>query len=68
MAAETSKPKPTVDDARAFVAAAESELLDLWIRGQRADWVAATYITFDTELLSAQANEAIIAATMTGLL
>jgi peptidyl-dipeptidase A len=59
-----SQAPPTVAEAQQFVAGAEQELLDLWIRGQRADWVAATFITDDTELISAQANEAIIAATM----
>lgn len=55
---------PTLQEAKDFVARAEEKLLDLWTRGQRADWVAATFITDDTQLISAQANEAIIEATM----
>lgn len=61
--ADAAKPAPTVDEAQRFVAQAEARLLDLWVRGQRADWVNNTYITDDTEILSAQANEAIIAET-----
>jgi peptidyl-dipeptidase A len=55
---------PTVAQARAFVAEAETRLLDLANRQSRADWVAATYITDDTETISAEANQATIAATM----
>ena len=61
--AEAVPPNPTLPEARQFVARAEAQLLELWIRGQRADWVAETYITGDTELISAQANETIIDAT-----
>ncbi|HSJ63272.1 MAG TPA: M2 family metallopeptidase [Gemmatimonadaceae bacterium] len=46
----------TVDDARAFMARAESTLADLSIDWNRAGWVAATYITHDTEALSAEAQ------------
>ena len=49
---------PTVAQARAFMARAESVLYDLSVKGSRADWVANTYITFDTEELTAQAQEA----------
>ena len=31
---------------------------------QRADWVKSTYITYDTEILAAKADEDLIAATM----
>ena len=48
---------PTVAQARAFMARAESVLYDLSVRGSRAEWVAETYITFDTEELTAQAQE-----------
>jgi peptidyl-dipeptidase A len=43
--------------ARAFVERAERELNDLGIRAGRAAWVAATYITDDTEALSAEASK-----------
>ncbi len=62
--AQAKQAAPTVADAKAFLDDAETQLLELWIRGQRADWVAATYITGDTETMSAQASDAIIAKTM----
>lgn len=55
---------PTAEEARAFLADAEARLLDLWIQRERAGWVQATHITYDTELLQARANEETIAATM----
>jgi len=55
---------PTVADAQAFVARAESELLALWSDQQRASWVQSNFITDDTEALAALFNEKMIAATM----
>jgi len=55
---------PTVEEAGRFLAEAEARLLDLWIQRDRAQWVQSTYITDDTELLSARANEAVIAASV----
>src|SRR5882672_6435655 len=55
---------PTPAQARAFVEHAESRLLDLSNRQSRADWVSQTHITDDTERISADANQALIAATM----
>src|SRR5256885_4228880 len=40
------------------MARAESVLNDLGVKAARADWVANTYITFDSEELTAQAQEA----------
>jgi peptidyl-dipeptidase A len=54
--------KPTVEEARKFVEDAEARLYDLDVRTARADWVHATYITDDTQVLSAQANEQLVAA------
>jgi peptidyl-dipeptidase A len=54
---------PTVAGARRFLAHAESALYDLSVRALRADWVANTYITFDTEELSAEGQEAYAVAT-----
>jgi peptidyl-dipeptidase A len=54
---------PTVADATAFLARAESTLNDLTIRYSRADWVASTFITSDTEILTAAALEALGVAT-----
>ena len=42
---------------------AEAELLKLSVMGQRAEWVAETYITGDTEILTAAANEQLIKRT-----
>ncbi len=50
-------PTPTVADAQAFMDKAEAELLTLSNAGQQAGWVQETYITPDTEALSARALE-----------
>ncbi len=54
---------PTVAEARKFTDAAETRLLDLWIKGQRAQWLQENFITEDTERISADASQAINAAT-----
>src|SRR5205807_1985806 len=46
-----------------FMQRAESELLDLGVRAQRASWVQENFITDDTEILSAQAQEKLTAVT-----
>jgi len=55
-------PPPTVAEAEAFIKNAEAKLLELSVAAARADWVKATYITDDTEILAAQADERAIAA------
>ncbi len=55
---------PTAGEAAAFVERAERELLAKWIRAERAGWVRATYITHDTEIIAAEAEQEMIAATM----
>jgi peptidyl-dipeptidase A len=55
---------PTVADARAFFDAAESKLLALAVDSSRADWVKDNFITDDTEILAAQADERVIIATV----
>ena len=50
-------------DANEFMKKAEASLLDLNIKTSRADWVRSTFITDDTENISAEANDALIAAT-----
>jgi peptidyl-dipeptidase A len=55
---------PTVAEAQQFLDAAEARLLELFVARDRAQWVQSTYITEDTEILAAQANEAVIAAIM----
>ena len=59
-----SQKQPTVEDARKFVEEANRRLLDLSIDAGRAAWVQATYITEDTEILSAQAGEKLTAETV----
>jgi len=53
---------PTVEDATRFVNDAEERLAKLNIDAQRAAWVAATFITYDSQILSARENEKFIAA------
>ncbi len=60
----TPAPAATVEEARAFLDGAESRLLALSVDASRASWVHSTYITDDTEILAAQSNEKLIAATV----
>jgi peptidyl-dipeptidase A len=53
----------TAAEAEKFIADAEKKLLDLNLKYSRADWVKSTFITDDTEALSAEANKDVIAAT-----
>ena len=63
LAAEPQKP-PTVEEARQFMEKVESTLLRLSTDAGRAEWVNATYITPDTDILASQADERQISATM----
>jgi peptidyl-dipeptidase A len=56
--------QPTIAEAQRFITQAESRLLDLWIKNNRASWVAENFITDDTEAISADAEQAATAATM----
>ncbi|WP_437538768.1 M2 family metallopeptidase [Sorangium sp. So ce726] len=49
-------PDPAAEEAARFIDAAEAELHELSTYNNRAAWVAATYITVDTEILSAAAS------------
>ena len=66
--ADTTKPptraKATLAEARTFIDAAQSKLLELSVQQARADWVKSTFITYDTEILAAKADEDQIVATM----
>ncbi len=53
---------PTVEEARKFAEEAEARLLDLWVKGSRAQWVMETYITPDTEQIAAEADQQLKAA------
>jgi peptidyl-dipeptidase A len=52
----------TIEDARAFMKEVEAKLLALSTEAGRAGWVQSTYITQDTEVLAALANERQISA------
>jgi len=54
--------KGTPVEAEKFIADAEKRLFDLNVKYSRADWVKSTFITDDTEILSADANNAVISA------
>lgn len=51
----------TVAEARKFMKDLEGKLLKLWIRQERSHWVQNTYINHDTNILAAQADEAVMA-------
>jgi len=55
--------KPTVADAQEFMKQTEARLKELSIRSSRADWVNQTFITDDTEKISADAQEQLTAVT-----
>ena len=59
-----AEPGATVEEAEAFVAEAEARLLELWIEKERAAWVQSNFITYDTTAIAADAQTAVIAATM----
>lgn len=64
-AAPASEPPsdPAVTSAEAFLAETNARLLELWSHWERTEWVKATYITHDTELLAAKAHEEVMAYT-----
>ena len=53
---------PTVDDATRFVNEAEARLAALNIDANRAQWIAANFITEDTQAIAAKENERFIGA------
>ena len=53
---------PTADEAAQFVNEAEARLAAMNVDAQRASWVQATYITYDTQILAAKENEKLINA------
>src|SRR5262249_42257464 len=59
----SAQPKgaPSVAEAEAFMKKAEAQLEDLGIRASRASWVQENFITDDTEVLAAQAQEKLTA-------
>ena len=59
--APAAKGTPTVAEAQAFMKKAEDQLQDLGVRAARAQWVQENFITDDTEILAAQAQEKLTA-------
>ncbi|MDQ2901759.1 MAG: M2 family metallopeptidase [Acidobacteriota bacterium] len=51
-------------DTKSFLDNTEKKLLTLSVDSSRADWVRSTFITDDTEILAAKADERAIAATV----
>src|SRR5262245_15902323 len=65
VSAQSTRPRPpaaTAADARKFLGDVNKNLLRLINDGNRAGWVQSTYITPDTEVLAAQANEQLVNA------
>lgn len=54
--------EPTAADAEAFVQQAEERLLKLNVDAGHAAWVQSNFITYDTQILAAQAQEKLVAA------
>ena len=47
---------PTAQDATAFIEEAETRANDLWLEMAQAQWIAANFITEDSEAVSAAAT------------
>jgi peptidyl-dipeptidase A len=56
-ACSRGRPAPTAEDARKFIDDANDLMLRLGNAQQQAGWVADTFITDDTQAISARANE-----------
>ncbi len=55
----------SADHARAFLDRAETQLEDVWEKEARASWVQSTFITYDTDILAAEAAEKSTAVSVT---
>ncbi len=55
-------PRPTAADAKAFIDNAEQKLFGVNVDSGRADWIKSTYITDDTEDISAKLDQRAIDA------
>ena len=62
--AAAADPKPTPADARKFIDQVEQKLDALGVDAAHADWIKSTYITDDSEIVSALLDEKAIAATV----
>ena len=61
IAMQTMQTTPTGAEAAQFVSDAEARLAAVNVEQQRASWVAENFITYDTQIIAAQANEKQIA-------
>ena len=61
-AASQAKP-PSIAEAEAWMKETEARLLELWIRASRVGFLHKTYLHPDTEMLSVEADEAVMAYT-----
>src|SRR5258708_36107742 len=61
--AQPAPAKPSAEEAKQFVAAANVTLKRLYTESQTADWIKNTYITGDTERNAAAANDRLLAFT-----
>ncbi|MEM6367174.1 MAG: M2 family metallopeptidase [Myxococcota bacterium] len=52
---------PTAAEAKAFVDRVDTDLRDLYTDYARAEWIKATYITHDTEILAAKFHDQVLA-------
>ena len=52
----TATAAPTAAEARAFIDRANAELFDVSAKAGRAAWVAANFITYDTQQIAASAD------------
>jgi peptidyl-dipeptidase A len=52
-----TKAAPTAGEAQKFIEDAEKHLFDLGVNASRAGWVQENFITDDTEVMAAEANE-----------
>ncbi len=57
-------PRPTSEEVQVFMDDAESSLQELWVDSERALWVQNNFITDDTTAIAADAQAAVIGATM----
>ena len=57
-----TKHPATPAGVKAFLSEVNAELLELVNASSRAGWTQSTYITVDTEIMAAQANEALVNA------
>ncbi len=63
VAAPMGPPPAPGTEVEAFLAGAESRLLELTVEMSQAEWVRSTYITPDTEALAVRANSRLLEAT-----